>query len=55
MILTMFKSFDRKNDSLVALKTKLDKVIFLLKVALMTTINIFSSINNVNFVKSKNI
>ena len=54
MTLTMLKLFDRNDDSLVALKTKLNKIVFFFKVVFMTTINMLSFINNVDFIKSKN-
>lgn len=54
MTLTMLKSFDRNDDLFVALKTKFDKIVFFFKIAFITTINMFLSINNVDFVKSKN-
>ena len=55
MMLTMFKLFDRNNDSLVELKTKFNKIVFSFKIAFMITINMILFIKNINFIKSKNI
>ena len=51
----MLKLFDRSDNSLVVLKIKLNKVFFLFKVALITTIDIFSPLSNINSIRSKNI
>jgi len=48
----MLKSFDSINDSFVALKIELDKVVFPFEIVFVTTINMFSSIANIDVVES---
>ncbi len=55
MTLTVLKSFDLTDDSFVALKAQLDKVVSIFKIVLVATINMFSSIDNTDAVKSKNV
>ncbi len=55
MTLTVLKSFDLTDDSFVTLKAQLDKVVSIFKIALVATINMFSSIDNTDAVKSKNV
>ena len=53
MVLIVLKSSRPVNDPFIALETKLDKAVFSFQIALVATINIFSSIDNINVVKLK--
>ncbi len=49
--MTVLKSFGLNDDSFVALKAKLGKVVFTFKVDLVTMINMLSSVDNIYAVK----
>lgn len=53
MTLIMLKLFKFVNDLFVALETKLDKVVFSFQIAFITTIYMFSSIDNIDIIKLK--
>ena len=55
MALIVLKPSGRRGDLLVVLKIKLGKAVFLFKVALIVTVNIFLPINNIDLIKPKNI
>ena len=53
MTLTVLKSSGPNDDSFVALKTKLGKVVFTFKVELVAMINMLSPVDNIYAVKWK--
>jgi len=53
MTLTVLKSFGPNDDSFVALKAKLGKVVFTFKIDLVAMINMLSPVDNIYAVKWK--